>query len=485
VLAMDPSATTVMSSSPVTTSSTERMRRPSARRVIDQPRESWTAGSTAASRSRERSRRSACRSRTRSERSTTRCCFSAMRDSASERTDGTRDRRSEARAASRSSERSTAAWVRRATRWARSARSKRAASQMSPARRRMPSQRASAESRYAETRFTRSPAQAGDRLGVEHGQLVARPAAPDDDDHIEVEAGQGAHRSGDHWHRGVALDAGVGEGDGEAVAAPDEFVVEVVPGGRVEAGGHSHPERERREGETAVGVEEARHRQPAHHVVAGLGDLTERVARVEAGHLQAEAAALGPEVEVAEDADLHPVPELEAVALEDGPETPLRRGEQLDVEHRLALVGLLDEGEVRVGAPVGEPVDLTAHPHPVGEAATELGVDGLGQLGDPVGVVRRVVELGVTEVERRLAHHVDSISPDRAQRARRARQAPSWRTLPLGGVSESSSVSSVKSSPSTGRPRSRRRSSIWRSGRSSWRRRVPARSSNDFVTVSS
>ena len=99
-----------------------------------------------------------------------------------------------------------------------------------------------------------------------------------------------------------------------------------------------------------------------------------------------------------------------SVAAQERREVPLHRGEELHVQHGLvAVVGVLDEREVRVRPAVRQPVDLAADPDPVREAPAQLIVDRLGQLGDSEGGVRGVVELGVAEVERGLAHAVDSI----------------------------------------------------------------------------
>ena len=166
-------------------------------------------------------------------------------------------------------------------------------------------------------------------------------------------------------------------------------------------------------------------------------------------------------------------------------------GEELDVDHGLAsplpAIGRRPRpAEVGVLAPLAPALDLAAHPDAVGEAAPEGAVDGVGQLADRVGRVAGVVEFGVAEVERRLAHSPDSISRRRhavTRPGRAACHAPSIRIVPPGGVSVSSSAArgAAKSSPSTGRPRWRRSSSSWRSGRSSWRRRAPASCSKRAV----
>ena len=60
--------------------------------------------------------------------------------------------------------------------------------------------------------------------------------------------------------------------------------------------------------------------QPAQHLVALLGEVAEREARVEVGHLQPELPAGRVEVEVAEDAHLHAVGEPQAVLLQHRPQ---------------------------------------------------------------------------------------------------------------------------------------------------------------------
>ncbi len=100
-------------------------------------------------------------------------------------------------------------------------------------------------------------------------------------------------------------------------------------------------------------------------------------------------------------------------------------GEELHVDHSpaaavaTATVGgvgtlaVVDEGEVRVLAPVAPPGDLTANPHTIGEPAPQRVVDGIAEFGDRIGRVGSVVEFVVAEVERRLAHGADSISRQR------------------------------------------------------------------------
>ena len=234
VLRIEPSMTRVVRSSPTARSSIERTIVPSPRRVIDQPRATWTAGS-----------REAIRAATHVEPTG----GPPERSSASARPGGRRrwrgapapaawppgrhrPRRS-TRIASRSSARSTAACVWRAMRWAVVGQSFVDVASVLPAAShdRIPSRfgggpiRGDAVDQFTGARgrclqrgvrhlvghaavdLVTQPGEhrhrargdgAGDDLGVEHGEFVLRAAAPDDHDRVEVpEPGERADRGGD------------------------------------------------------------------------------------------------------------------------------------------------------------------------------------------------------------------------------------------------------------------------------------------------
>ena len=218
-----------------------------------------------------------------------------------------------------------------------------------------------------------------------------------------------------------------------------------------------------------VGVEQALGDQPADDLVALGGEIAEREARVEVGHLQPELAGGRVEVEVAEHAHLHPVGESQAVLLQHRPQLHPGVGEELHVEHGLHAGRVVGQAEVGVLAALTPALDLATHPDAVAEAASQRRVERVGQLGDRVRRVGRIVERLVAEVERWLAHV--PILPGACDDAV-ARQAP--RTCRLSGSSPRSSHSSSGSSPisanswpSIGRLRSRRTASSCWSGFSS------------------
>ncbi len=112
----------------------------------------------------------------------------------------------------------------------------------------------------------------GDRLGVERCEFVACPAAADDDDGVEVAAGdeRADRRSPPRLDCPFALHTRVADGEVEAEPAPLDLVVEVVPRRRADTGDDADPERHRRQRVTPVGVEQTGGDQPPHDLVAGL-----------------------------------------------------------------------------------------------------------------------------------------------------------------------------------------------------------------------
>ena len=125
-----------------------------------------------------------------------------------------------------------------------------------------------------------------DRLAVEDGQLVTCAAAADDDDRVERAPSQRGDR-GDHHRLGpVALHADVAHGQFESDAAPTEFVLEVVPRGGADARDDTDTKRDRAERPSFVGLVETLGGQPAEHLIALLGEVTQRVAWAEPVHLQ-------------------------------------------------------------------------------------------------------------------------------------------------------------------------------------------------------
>ena len=183
-----------------------------------------------------------------------------------------------------------------------------------------------------------------------------------------------------------------------------ELVVEVVPGRGAGAGHDADAQRHPAQRPAAVDVERAVGGQPAQDLVALLGQVAEREAGVEVGHLQPELAARCVEVEVAEDAHLHPVGEAQAVLGEQRAQPHPGVGEELHPDDGLAARRVVGEREVGVAAALVPALDLAAHPHAVAEAAAQRAVDGVGQLADGVRRVGRVVERLVAEVEGRLGH---------------------------------------------------------------------------------
>ena len=162
---------------------------------------------------------------------------------------------------------------------------------------------------------------ARDQLGVEHGQFVLGSAATDDDDRVEVAATAERADAGRHHRSGeLALDPDVAHRQREAERALFEFVAEVVPRRGADAGDHADPQRDRRQDMTSVPVEQPLGDEPAHDLVARLGDVAERVLRVDAGHLQTDASGGGVVVEVAEHPHLHAVAEAQPMLLQHRPQ---------------------------------------------------------------------------------------------------------------------------------------------------------------------
>ncbi len=184
--------------------------------------------------------------------------------------------------------------------------------------------------------------------------------------------------------------------------------MEVVPGRGVDAADDADVERDRRHDGALVGVEQAFGDQAADGLVALGGEITEGEARIEVGHLEPELAGRGIEVEVAEHAHLHPVGQPEAMLLQHRPQPHPGVGEELHVEHRLHACRVVGETEVGVLVAFAPTLDLATDPDPLVEAPPQRRVEGVGQLGDRVRRVGRIVGRLVPEVERGLAHESDS-----------------------------------------------------------------------------
>ena len=170
-----------------------------------------------------------------------------------------------------------------------------------------------------------------------------------------------------HLDRPFALHADVDHPEAEGHTTAIELVGEVGP--RRTGGAGDHPDAQRGSGHLGapVGVEQPAGDETADDVVALQRHLAEREPRVEAAHLQAELPRWGEEVEVPEDAHLEPVAEAESVLGQDRAQPHAGVGEELHVDRRLAVVGLLDEAEVGVRAALAPALDLAADPHAVGE----------------------------------------------------------------------------------------------------------------------
>ncbi len=157
----------------------------------------------------------------------------------------------------------------------------------------------------------------------------------------------------------------------EPEAAAHELVVEVVPRRRVDAAHDADVERDRRHDGALVGVEQAFGDQAADGLVALGGEIAEREAGVEVGHLEPELAGRGVEVEVAEHAHLHPVDESEAVLLQHRTQLHPGVGEELHIEHRLHAGRVVGQAEVGVLAALVPALDLATHPDAVAEATSQ------------------------------------------------------------------------------------------------------------------
>ena len=86
---------------------------------------------------------------------------------------------------------------------------------------------------------------------------------------------------------------------------------------------------------TFVETDDSARDQPVEDLLAGLGDLAQRVPGVDVDHLQPERATRLVEIEEAVDADLHPVAQVEPVRSELRGESGDRGSEQLDLDLRL------------------------------------------------------------------------------------------------------------------------------------------------------
>ena len=136
-----------------------------------------------------------------------------------------------------------------------------------------------------------------------------------DHDGIERAGGQRRDGCGHHGDGVFTLHAHVAHRELEAEPTGGQLLVEVVPRRRADAGDDADVHRRPPEGSPPIGVEEAAGDQPSHHLIALLGQVTERETGVDAGHHQLDLAAGRVEVEVAVDADLDPVAEAESMAL--------------------------------------------------------------------------------------------------------------------------------------------------------------------------
>ena len=204
-----------------------------------------------------------------------------------------------------------------------------------------------------------------DRLGVERGQLVAGAAAADHDDAVEIAAPGRACESR------------------RPPSAPPTHPARAC---RRRRGGTRNPLRSSSSRKSCHAAEPtlattptrsgigdrrrarlASNRPPAtsapHDLVARLRQLAEREARIDPGHLEAEPSGRCVEVELAEDADLHAVGELEPAALEDRREVALHRGEQRDVEHGPALRRRPRRARSRCGRPLSRRPSISPRTH--------------------------------------------------------------------------------------------------------------------------
>ena len=188
----------------------------------------------------------------------------------------------------------------------------------------------------------------GNLLGVEHGQLIAGTATTNDDDGIEGAPRQQFDAAGDHRHGAVALHTDVAHREAEPDVAAAQLVLEVVPGGAADARDDPDAQRHRAQRVALVAVEMPGGDEAAEHLVALLGEVTEREARIDPAHLQAQPAGGRVEVEVAVDADLHPVTEHEAVPLEQAAQTLALGSKEGDLDDRLCLGLVVGEREVGV-----------------------------------------------------------------------------------------------------------------------------------------
>ncbi len=216
-----------------------------------------------------------------------------------------------------------------------------------------------------EHRQSRSGDGHGDRFGVEHGQLVACSPTADDDDGVERTAGQQLDAASDHRHGTIALDTDVAHGEPEADAAALELVLEVVPGRAADTRDDADAQRHRAQRMALVAVEVAAGEEPAEHLVALLGEVTQREAWIDPAHLQGQSPRGGVEVEVSVDAHLHAVAEDELVTLEETAQPFALRREEGHLDHGLRVGLVVGEGEVGVGPPRAPALDLAAHPDPV------------------------------------------------------------------------------------------------------------------------
>ena len=241
-----------------------------------------------------------------------------------------------------------------------------------------------------------------DGLGVERGQFATTATTADEHERVEVGmATQFPQCTGDLGHRRGTLHAHVDQPQHERQAAALDLVHEVGPGGTVATGDHADAQRRQRQCQRPVALEQARLAQSAQHVVALQGQFAEREARVDAAHLQAQGAAAREEVEMAVDAHLQPVGQMQPVLQQQRAQLVALRREELHAHHGLAGLGDLHQPEVRVRAALVPSLDLTAHPHAALELRPEHAVDGVGQLGHRVRGVEFLLGL---ERECPLAH---------------------------------------------------------------------------------
>ena len=253
-----------------------------------------------------------------------------------------------------------------------------------------------------EHRHTRRSDRQCDGFGVEQRELGAR--APTADDHEDVDVGAPAERGdcGTHHCLGeISLHAHVHDPDSESMTTVLQLVHEVVPSRTVDARDEADAQRHHRHRVATVRVVQTGGHQAANQFFAFQSHLSERVARVDAAHLQAQPAVGRVVVEYAVHAHLHAVGEEQPVALQQRAQAHADVGEERHVENRAPITTGLHELEVGMPVLLVVSLDLTPHPETITELSTQRPVHGVSELADGVRRLTSVVEL---EIERGLAH---------------------------------------------------------------------------------